>query len=138
MTETETTQNTILVVDDDPPSVRLYELLLTRQADYRMVASEDPEEIVALVLSGKIDLVIMDVSLRNSRYKGVSVDGLAITRILKINPESAIVPVLIATAHAMRGDKEMLLDESLAEDYITKPITDSTLLLNKITALLSA
>jgi len=31
-----------------------------------------------------------------------------------------------------------LLDESLAEDYITKPITDSTLLLNKITALLSA
>jgi len=34
------------------------------------------------------------------------------------------VPVLLCTAHAMRGDAERLLKESGADDYVAKPITD--------------
>jgi two-component system cell cycle response regulator DivK len=32
--------------------------------------------------------------------------------------------VVLATAHAMRGDAERLLAESGADDYVAKPIVD--------------
>jgi CheY-like chemotaxis protein len=34
------------------------------------------------------------------------------------------LPVLLCSAHAMRGDGERLLKESGADDYVSKPITD--------------
>jgi CheY-like chemotaxis protein len=34
------------------------------------------------------------------------------------------VPVLLATAHAMRGDAEKLLADSGADGYVSKPIID--------------
>ena len=128
----------ILVVDDDQPSIQLYQLILTRKGGYDVVVSEDPEEIVGLLKSRTISLVIMDVSLRNSRYKDVPVDGLAITRILKVNPETADVPVLIATAHAMRGDRELFLDGSQADDYISKPLSDTDEFLQKVEQLIAS
>ena len=33
-------------------------------------------------------------------------------------------PVLLATAHAMRGDAERLLAESGADQYVSKPIVE--------------
>ena len=128
----------ILVVDDDAPSVQLYRLILTRRGGYEVVVSEDPEEIVKLLKSRSISLVIMDVSLRNSRYKNVPVDGLAITRILKVNPETAFVPVLLATAHAMRGDREMFLNGSHADEYVSKPLTDTNEFINTVGRLIDA
>ena len=126
----------ILVVDDDPMSVQLYDMILTRQGFYQVTAHEDPDAIIALVRNGDVDLVIMDVSLRNSRYKNVPVDGLTLTRILKVNPDTARVPVLLATAHAMRGDRETFLQESQADAYIAKPIIDTSLFLEQIADLI--
>ena len=34
------------------------------------------------------------------------------------------MPILLATAHAMRGDAEQLLAESGADGYVAKPIVD--------------
>ncbi len=52
----------------------------------------------------------MDVSLTNSRYQGEPVDGLQLTRMLKGDPETAHLPVLLVTAHAMQGDRERFLE----------------------------
>ena len=128
----------ILVVEDDPMSVQLYDMILTRQGHYQVTAQEDPDAVSALVRSGNIDLVIMDVSLQNSRYKNVPVDGLTLTRILKINPATARVPVLLATAHAMRGDRESFLRESQADAYIAKPIIDTSRFLEQVAGLVQA
>ena len=128
----------ILIVDDDPLSVQLYDMILTRQGHYHVTAHEDPNTIIALVRKGEVDLIIMDVSLRNSRYKSVPVDGLTLTRILKVNPDTARVPVLLATAHAMRGDRETFLQESQADAYIAKPIIDTSLFLEQVAGLVQA
>ena len=66
----------------------------------------------------------MDVSLANSRWEGSAVNGVELCRLLKADPRTAAIPVMLATAHAMRGDAESLIAESGADDYVAKPIVD--------------
>ena len=114
----------ILVVEDDPMNAKLFQLILTRAAQFEVEVTEDPAHVVAQARSGGADLIIMDVSLSNSLWDGVPVDGLEICRRLKSDPETKRVPILLATAHAMKGDAERLIRESGADAYIAKPIGD--------------
>jgi two-component system cell cycle response regulator DivK len=66
----------------------------------------------------------MDVSLNNSRWDGRGISGVEICRLLKQDPATAHIPVVLATAHAMRGDAESLMADSGADDYVAKPIVD--------------
>jgi CheY-like chemotaxis protein len=52
------------------------------------------------------------------------VSGVDLCRRLKSDPATVGVPVVLATAHAMRGDAESLIAESGADDYVAKPIVD--------------
>jgi two-component system cell cycle response regulator DivK len=112
----------ILVVEDDPMNAKLFQLILARKADFEVVVTEDPDFVLEETRGGRADLVIMDVSLSNSSYQGTPVDGLALTRLLKSDPRARHVPVLLATAHAMKGSREKFLAESGADDYVSKPI----------------
>ena len=87
-------------------------------------------------LSGRVALVIMDVSLSNSAFQGTPVDGLAITRILKRDPRACHVPVILATAHAMKGSREKFLADSGADDYVSKPILSADDLIERARALI--
>jgi two-component system, cell cycle response regulator DivK len=82
------------------------------------------EEIIHLAKSGEIKVILMDVSLANSVYQGKSVDGVQITQILKADPETSSLPILLVTAHAMEGDREFFLRQSGADGYISKPVVD--------------
>lgn len=114
----------VLVVEDDPLNARLFRKVLEKRAACVVTVTEDPLEVLAIARSGSVDLVVMDVSLHNSKLEGKSVNGIELCRLLKQDPRTALVPVLLATAHAMRGDAESLLAESGADDYISKPILD--------------
>jgi len=126
----------ILVVEDDPMNAKLFQLILARKAGYTVEVTEDPARVLEVVRAGGTDLIIMDVSLSNSKWDGVPVDGLEITRRLKQLPEARHVPILLATAHAMKGSKEKFLQESGADDYISKPIVSATELIERIQTLL--
>ena len=114
----------ILVVEDDTVNALLFRVLLEKRGGHRVTVTESPDEVFRLVRAGEVDAVIMDVSLSHSRYQGAPVSGVELCRFLKSDPETAGVPVLLATAHAMRGDAEALLRESGADDYVAKPIVD--------------
>jgi CheY-like chemotaxis protein len=90
------------------------------------------EEILQLAASGTIDAIIMDISLSRSSYEGQKVDGIFITRLLKADPITAKIPVVLATAHAMFGDRERFIAETGAEHYISKPIHDPDLFLGEV------
>ena len=49
------------------------------------------------------------------------VDGLTVTRLIKADPTTRSIPVIALTAHAMRGDAEMVFAAG-CDDYIPKPI----------------
>jgi len=126
----------ILVVEDDPMNAKLFQLILARKAGFKVEVTEDPARVLEVVRAGGADLIIMDVSLSNSAWDGVPVDGLEITRRLKLDPEARHIPILLATAHAMKGSKEKFLQESGADDYISKPIVSADELIQRIQTLL--
>jgi CheY-like chemotaxis protein len=126
----------ILVVEDDPMNARLMEMILARKAGYEVLVTEDPSLVLTRARGGLADLIVMDVSLSNSSWNGVPVDGLTITRALKSDPVARRVPVLLATAHAMKGSREKFLADSGADDYVSKPIVNSDDLLARVRTLL--
>jgi CheY-like chemotaxis protein len=114
----------ILIVEDDPINVKFMSIVLTRKGGFQVAVSEDVAEIVAMAESGELGAIIMDISLSRTLYQGRKVDGVFITKLLKANPATAGIPVILATAHAMSGDRERFLAETGAEHYLSKPIHD--------------
>jgi len=126
-----------MIVEDDPMNAKLFQLVLTRMGGYEIEITEDPSHVIDEIKAGRVTLVIMDVSLSNSQLDGKPVDGLEITRRLKGDPLTRTVPVLLATAHAMKGSKEKFLRESGADDYISKPIVSADELLQRTQELIT-
>lgn len=126
----------ILIVEDDPMNAKLFSLILSRKAGHEVMTAEDAEDAVECSTSGNIDLIIMDVSLQNWVFRGEEVNGVDLTRIIRQDPRSENVLILLATAHAMKNDRENLLHESGADDYFAKPISDQDLFVSKVDGLL--
>ncbi len=127
----------ILIVEDDPMNAKLFQLVLARKGGFEVEVTEDPSHLMREIRAGTVELVIMDVSLSNSQMDGRPVDGLEITRRLKADPGTRHVPILLATAHAMKGSREKFLKDSGADDYVSKPIVDTDELIRRIETLIA-
>jgi len=116
--------NRVLVVEDDPANAILMETILSDLGGFEVTVTDDGDRILALVAEGCVDAAVMDVSLSNTRVAGEKVDGIELTRRIRKLPGGAALPVVLVSAHAMRGDAERYLFASGANDYVTKPILD--------------
>ena len=123
-----------LVVEDDAHNAMLFRKLLEKRCSCQVTVTESVEEILSLCRTTGVEIVIMDVSLNNSRWEGHLVNGVEICRLLKQDPVTAHIPIVLATAHAMRGDAESLMAESGADDYVAKPILDHEEFVKRIRA----
>ncbi len=110
--------------------------ILTKRGGLAVKHTENVEEVMQIAANGEADLILMKVSLPDSVYQGKSVDGIKITQLLKADPQTASLPIILVTAHAMVGDKETFLDESGADGYISQPVVDHQDFVNQIKALL--
>jgi CheY-like chemotaxis protein len=115
---------TVLVVEDDPANAVLIETILSRFGGFAVVASDDGDEVLRLAAGAGLAAVLMDVSLADTRVTGSKVDGIELTRRIRSLPGCTHLPIILLTAHAMRGDREHLLFSSGANDYVAKPIAD--------------
>ena len=116
----------ILLVEDNEMNRDMLSRRLIRSG-YEVDLAVDGEQGVALVASGRPDLVLMDMSLP-------VVDGWAATRRLKADPVTREIPIIALTAHAMAGD-EKKAREAGCDDFDTKPV-ELPRLLSKIEGLL--
>lgn len=107
---------TILIVEDEPINVSIFSKILIRLGGLEVKHTEDVETVIKMAQSGEISLILMDVCLTNSICNGIK-----ITQMLKADPKTAKVPVILVTT---LEDRETLLKESGADDYIPKPITN--------------
>jgi CheY-like chemotaxis protein len=128
---------TIMVVEDDPMNAKFFELTLKRRGKFDVIVTEDVDQILHLVKEGKIDMIVMDVSLCNSYYNGKRVNGLTLSRIIKRDKSVKDIPILLATAHAMKGEQEAFLKESEADGYLSKPVIDPHEFIRKVNELIA-
>jgi len=130
--------NRILLVEDDPINVKFIQTVLVKKGGYEVLVSEEVDEILQLAHEADLAAIIMDVSLSRSSYEGHKVDGIFITQLLKKDEATRHIPVLLATAHAMFGDREKYLELTGAEGYIAKPIHDPGTLIEAVKAVIGA
>ncbi|MCI0371616.1 MAG: response regulator [candidate division NC10 bacterium] len=103
----------VLVVEDNPLNMELVCEVLETHGYEVWQASAAPEALERLT-TGKPDLILMDIQLPG-------LDGLALTKQLKQDPVARDIPVLALTAHAMKGDRERIMEAGCCS-YVSKPI----------------
>jgi CheY-like chemotaxis protein len=114
----------ILYVEDNPDNIYMLERRLTRRG-YRVMTAPDGETGLQLARATPPDLILMDLDLPG-------IDGWEATRRLKAAPETAHIPVIALSAHAMAEHRTSAL-EAGCDDVATKPV-DFPNLLAKIEA----
>jgi CheY-like chemotaxis protein len=116
----------VLVVEDNEMNRDMLSRRLRRRG-FEVLIAVDGAQGLALAAAEKPDLILMDMSLP-------VLDGWEATRRLKATPDTAGIPVIGLTAHAMATDREKCL-EAGCDDYDTKPV-ELPRLLDKIERLL--
>lgn len=125
----------IIIVEDNALVAKFFRMALERAGGFSCLVTEDVPFILGEVRAEKIDLVLLDLSLTNAEWEGQLVNGVELCQLLKKN-SSRHLPVLLATAHAMSGDRERYLEASGADGYLEKPVYDSAMLVAKVRELL--
>ena len=104
---------TILIVDDEIRNCRLLETLL-RPEGYRTQIVAGGEEALAAIAQHAPDLILLDV-----RMPGM--DGYQVARLLKANPDTSNIPIIMVSAQDDRDARMAGLDAG-AEEFLTKPV----------------
>ena len=107
---------TMLVVDDNA-DMREYvmRVLADKNPDWQLLAAGDGLEALAVIGRQKPDLILSDVMMPN-------LDGFGLLKVLKNNPRTAAIPVIMLSARA--GEEATLAGlRKGADDYLVKPFS---------------
>jgi CheY-like chemotaxis protein len=106
----------VLIVEDNEQNRILMRMIL-RHLQCELLEAVNGEEGIRLAKEQKPDLIYMDIQMP-------LMDGLTATKILKGDPKTKDIKIIIVTSYAMKGDRERALEVG-ADGYITKPINIS-------------
>jgi CheY-like chemotaxis protein len=104
----------ILVVDDEPPIVRLMEFILARQG-HEMLVAVNGEEALLRVREHHPDLVLLDIMMPR-------IDGYEVARTMRADEDLCHIPIIMLSAKAQEEDISKGVDVGVNE-YITKPFS---------------
>jgi two-component system cell cycle response regulator DivK len=107
----------ILIVEDVEINLELLIQLL--EEDHQLLSAGDGRLGVEIAISEQPDLIIMDMSLP-------VLDGWSATREIRSNIETADIPVIALSAHAMISEKERAFEAGCSA-YLTKPVDEGLL-----------
>lgn len=107
----------ILLIEDNEQNRYLATFLL-EQRGYEVVSAESGPLGIELAAKLRPDLILLDIQLPG-------MDGHAVARALKGDPQLQSIPIVAVTSYAMVGDREKVLATG-AEGYIEKPINPET------------
>ena len=105
-------QQTVLVVDDDPVIQRLLQVNFEME-DYLVITAGDGEEGLKRAREDKPDILLLDVMMPK-------MDGIAVAKALRADPETAALPIIMLTAKAQAADIHQGREVGV-DVYVTKP-----------------
>lgn len=119
----------ILLVEDHE---ELWDFLSRRlrRRGFDVVLAHDGQQGVDMARAERPDVVLMDMNLP-------VMDGWTAARTLRADPDTAGIPIIALTAHAMSGDRDRML-EAGCNDYHPKPVDFPQLLQQIDAAMLAA
>jgi signal transduction histidine kinase len=104
---------TILIVDDEPKNCKLLEALLQPEG-YLTVCADSGAQALVLVARQAPDLILLDVMMPE-------MDGYQVAALLKADPVSSNIPIIMVTALDDR-DARIAGLKAGAEDFLSKPV----------------
>ena len=107
----------ILIVEDNPDNMITAKAILGNQ--YDITEATDGESGLRMIFQNSPDLVLLDISLPN-------MSGYDVLRRIRTSDNTRDIPVIAMTAHAMKGDREKIMEEG-CDEYIPKPINPEEL-----------
>jgi two-component system cell cycle response regulator DivK len=107
----------ILYIEDNEQNLYLVTFILEKHG-YEVCAATDGQEGIDLAARIQPDLILLDIQLPR-------MDGYAVARQLRTNPDLATIPIVAVTSYAMAGDRDKALDAGCS-GYIEKPINPDT------------
>jgi CheY-like chemotaxis protein len=107
------TLSTVLLVEDNEDNRTIYTTIL-RHVGHDVIEASNGEDGIRLALERQPNVILMDVAM-----PGIA--GWEATRRLKGDPQTARIPVIALTAHAMAEDRQRAVDAG-CEGYLAKPI----------------
>ncbi len=110
---------TVLIVEDSLSELELMSLYLDN-GDYKIVKSTNAKQAFDIALKDKIDVIVTDVVM-----PGMS--GFELCRLLKNNPVTQNLPIIICTSKNLEIDKLWGMKQG-ASAYLTKPLSREQLL----------
>ena len=113
------TAKTILYVEDNEMNRRIVRDLLKRTT-YRLMEANDGEAGIAMALTERPDLILMDIQLPK-------ISGLEAIRRLRAEPPVTATPIIALTSFALSGDDEKA-KQAGATAYLAKPYSPFDLL----------
>ncbi|HBA59493.1 MAG TPA: two-component system response regulator [Elusimicrobia bacterium] len=108
-----TDKKQILVVDDRPENIELLEAFLVPQG-YAVIKASTGEEALQKLSANPVDLILLDVMLPG-------IDGYEVTRRVRQNNASRLLPIILVTALLETKDRIQGI-EAGCDDFISKPI----------------
>jgi two-component system phosphate regulon response regulator PhoB len=109
----------ILIIEDEEDILELVKYNLTKEG-YHVTGAESGESGLKAARSGNPDIIILDLMLPG-------IDGLEVCKILKNDPKTGHVPIIMLTAKGEESDVVTGLEVG-ADDYIVKPFSPKILI----------
>lgn len=108
----------LMLIEDNPDNRLLLRFLL--EGRYELQDFDNGPDGLAALRARMPELLLLDISLPG-------MDGLAVLKEIRANPDWLGLPVIALTAHAMSGDRDRYLALGFS-DYVSKPIEDERIL----------
>ncbi|HEV8484392.1 MAG TPA: response regulator [Blastocatellia bacterium] len=106
------TRKKILLVDDADTVLMIEQLIL--RTDYDLVTARNGEDAVAMALTERPDLILLDVVMP-------IMDGFAACKQIRENEQISSIPVIMVTTRGEERNLERGFQNGCTE-YVTKPI----------------
>ncbi|MDJ0984580.1 MAG: SpoIIE family protein phosphatase [Desulfobacterales bacterium] len=108
----------ILIVDDNPANLEIFEMRLAAN-NYEIITASDGQEGLAMAKERLPDLILLDIMMPK-------MDGIEVCRHLRAESSLPFMPIIIVTAKTDSKDVVAGL-EAGADEYLTKPVNHAAL-----------
>jgi CheY-like chemotaxis protein len=127
----------IIIVEDDKITQQFYSIFFNKNG-YDVLITDNGDKILETLLTEEVGLILMDINLSNSYLNNEKIDGIKLSQIIKSNAQFKNIPLILVTASSLPDQLRQFLNDTKAEEIVTKPILNYNRFLNKINTYLAS